>query len=189
MCSWILSEYGAKFDRDPVSAVVTDKVAQLKDKSDDVMDLIHVLRPLAEYSFVMHLFVYLVCTLLALSFAFSFTVWSDTACWQPIPVFSTFIVCWIYFALINICDTLKFPFLTAGDTTSDRLNPEAVICAVDLELFRVMRQGFTNTAKFAVDEHRFRQSNGSKFQSASGVDEAALSTVKSEKSSGCFGSL
>ena len=109
-----------------------------------VGDLITVFAPISDHVVIMHVFVYLVCILLALSFAYSFTIWTEQACWQLIPVLATFILCWIYFALLSLCDTLKSPFASGhADDSSDRLNPEAIALNTDLELFYVMRQGFS----------------------------------------------
>ena len=81
--------------------------------------------------------------LIATAFAYDF--WVDNECWQPIAVLATFVVSWVYFALIQLCDSISHPFAysTANlKADADKLNPEILLLNVEANLFDVMRSGF-----------------------------------------------
>ena len=62
-------------------------------------------------------------------------------CRQIISVTDTFFLCWTYFAILRLTESLNMPF-DVNNSASDLLNPEAVLLETEANIFAVMRSGF-----------------------------------------------
>ena len=139
ICAWMTHEYRAKFPRDPVTGVALEQLANLSRVGGDLQERATLFYPVMMYNFLMHLFVYGMVLLVAVAFAYDF--WVESHCSQFISICATFLLCWTYFAILKLTESLNMPF-DVNDSTSDLLNPEALLLETEANIYSVLRSGF-----------------------------------------------
>jgi len=132
-------EYRSKFPRDSVTNLALSQLADISRIGGDLKERATLFYPVLMYNFLMHVFVYGMVFLVAISFAYDF--WVESDCWQMISVTATFFLCWTYFAILRLTESLNMPF-DVNNSTSDLLNPEAVLLETEANIFAVLRSGF-----------------------------------------------